>query len=426
MRTDKEMDEILRCALTQKTEPDAALQRKVLGTWKENKTMKVNKTWAAVVTAACVLAVGIPAGAAVRYLSADKVAENLEYTKMAEAFKEKDAIKINETQTVGGYNVTLLGVTSGKGLEKTEWNPDCESDGTYIVVSIEKEDGTPMPDTEDAQLFTVKPFIGGFDPLRVNPLYAEGSFAAWDVIDGVQYQIYGVSNLECFADHSLYVCVSDSITYNTEEYHYKEDGTVSGHGTIMDSPESAYDSEKYMFGETGGVISRNENYKGVNALFEIQLDASKADRAKAEEYLKQFEKFGSADDAREEENGEVQQTQEYVDFVKNGDWKAKIENAELKLGPTEVKRDKNGECPFEMKYELNADDGSECSGTLFFYDADFIDGTAVQTQGFGGDDTYYEQTSVAEKTDDDTITVKVYLRKMTQEEIRKGSLLESN
>ncbi len=370
MRTDKEMDEILRCALTQKTEPDAALQRKVLGTWKENKTMKVNKTWAAVVTAACVLAVGIPAGAAVRYLSADKVAENL--------------------------------------------------------VSIEKEDGTPMPDTEDAQLFTVKPFIGGFDPLRVNPLYAEGSFAAWDVIDGVQYQIYGVSNLECFADHSLYVCVSDSITYNTEEYHYKEDGTVSGHGTIMDSPESAYDSEKYMFGETGGVISRNENYKGVNALFEIQLDASKADRAKAEEYLKQFEKFGSADDAREEENGEVQQTQEYVDFVKNGDWKAKIENAELKLGPTEVKRDKNGECPFEMKYELNADDGSECSGTLFFYDADFIDGTAVQTQGFGGDDTYYEQTSVAEKTDDDTITVKVYLRKMTQEEIRKGSLLESN
>ncbi len=31
MRTDKEMDEILRCALTQKTEPDAALQRNVEG-----------------------------------------------------------------------------------------------------------------------------------------------------------------------------------------------------------------------------------------------------------------------------------------------------------------------------------------------------------------------------------------------------------
>lgn len=445
MKTDKDMEEILHCALTQKTEPDEELQRKVLGMWKEKNTMKANKKWSvAAVTAMCVLAVGVPVGAAVHYLNAGQVAENLNYGKLAEAFKGKDAIEINETQTVGGYNVTLLGVTSGKDLEKTEWNPDCESDGTYIVVSIEKEDGTPMPGTEDGQLFTVKPFIGGFDPRIVNPLYAEGSFATWTVIDGVQYQLYGVSNLECFADHPLYVCVSDSITYSTEEYYYKDDGTVDGHGVVMDSPDSPYDSEKYMFGETGGVITRNEDYKGVNALFKIQLDASKADRAKAEEYLKQFEEFGESGDTEdslsyetdgdqpigaarydlvegEREEGEI--SQEYVDFVKSGEWKEKIKDAELKVGPTEVKRDNKGECPYQLPYEIRTEDGGSSSGILYFYDRDFIDGIAVQTACYGGADTFYEQISVAEKTDDNMVTIKIYTRKLSEKEAKEEGLL---
>ena len=399
MKTDKELDEILRCALTQKTEPDAALQRKVLEKWKENHEMKLKKWQVAAVTAACVLVAAVPVTAAVHYLNAGKVAEELGYGKLAKAFEEDDAIEINKSQTVGGYVITLIGVTSGKGLGQTEWNPDCDADSTYLVVSVEKEDGTPV-NKENADLFTVEPFIKGYAPYQVNPLYADdASGATWEVIDGVQYMLFGVGNLVYLADHPMYVCVTDDIMYYKEMYHYDE---------------------------KTGEITRNENYKGVNALFDLQLDASKADKAKAEEYLKQFEKFGSAADTQEEENAD-QRTQEYVDFVKNGDWKAKIKDAELKLGPTEVKRDKNGECPFEMEYGLKADDGSECSGTLFFYDADFIDGAAVQVQGFGGDDTFYEQISVAEKTDDDTVTVKVYLRKMSKEEIQKDkSLLESD
>lgn len=418
MKTDKELDEILRCALTQKTEPDAALQRKVLEKWKENHEMKFKKWQVAAVTAACVLVAAVPVTAAVHYLNAGKVAEELGYGKLAKAFEEDDAIEINKSQTVGGYVITLIGVTSGKGLGQTEWNPDCDADSTYLVVSVEKEDGTPV-NKENADLFTVEPFIKGYAPYQVNPLYADdASGATWDVIDGVQYMLFGVGNLEYLADHPMYVCVTDDIVFNNEMYHYDE---------------------------KTGEITRNENYKGVNALFDLQLDASKADKAKAEEYLKQFEKFGGSDDmedkrTREAEDGRSagearydlvdgkdQVSQEYVDFVKNGDWKAKIKDAELKLGPTEVKRDKNGECPFEMEYGLKADDGSACSGTLFFYDADFIDGTAVQVQGFGGDDTFYEQISVAEKTDDNTITVKVYLRKMSKEEIQKDkSLLESD
>ncbi|MCM1233406.1 MAG: hypothetical protein NC489_25090 [Ruminococcus flavefaciens] len=389
MRTDKEMDKILCCALTQNVKPDAKIQQKVLDRWKENHTMKFNKKWptAAVVTA-CLVAAAVPVTAAtLHFLNAGQAAEQLGYGKLAEAFEDHNAIQINKSQAINGYIITLLGETSGKGLEKTEWNPDCESDGTYIVVSIEKEDGTPI-DKQNADLFTVEPFIKGYDPRRVNPLYADdASGATWDVIDGVQYMLFGVGNLECLADHPMYVCVTDDIVYSSDMYHYDE--------------------------ETG-VITRNEDYKGVNALFDLQLDASKADKAKAEEYLKQFEEFG-ADDSQEEENTD-QLTQEYVDFMKAGDWKTKIKEAELKIGPTEVKRDKNGACPFEMEYALQADNGSECSGTLFFYDEYFIEDTAVQVQEFGSDDVFYEQISVAEKTDDDTITVKIYLRKMTQEE----------
>lgn len=279
--TDKEMDEILRCALTEKAEPDAALQRKVLGKWKEKDTMKTKKIWAAVLTAACILTIGIPVAAALHYMNSAQVAEHFAYNDIAKAFEGEDAIEINETQTVGGYKVTLLGITSGKNLEG-RWNQEYETDGTYLVTAIEKEDGTPMPSTteDEAGPFTVMPFISGFKPYIVNPLYGEGSFVTWTVINGVQYQLFGVGNLECFADHNLYVCVSRSITYNTEEYSYIEDETGSPYG-----------SEKYLFGETGGRIERNEDFKDVNALFKIQLDASKADRTKAEEYLKQFEEM---------------------------------------------------------------------------------------------------------------------------------------
>lgn len=280
--TDKEMDEILRCALTEKAEPDAALQRKVLGKWKEKNIMKTKRIWAAVLTAACILVIGVPVAAAIHYMNSAQVAEHFKYDDLAKAFEGEDAIELNETQTVGGYKISLIGITSGKNLERTGWNKECESDGTYLVAAVEKEDGTPMPAMQDdeAKLFTLMPFISGFNPNIVNPLYGEGGFATWTVINGVQYQLYCVGNLEYFADHPLYVCVSKSITYNTKEYSYIEDGCGSPYG-----------SEEYMFGETGGSIVRNEDFDGVNALFKIQLDASKADRTKAEEYLNQFKEM---------------------------------------------------------------------------------------------------------------------------------------
>ena len=116
-KADRQMDRMLSLALTQQAKPDAALQQKVCSQWKERREMNGNKKWmAAAAAAACVLAVTVSVGAAGRYLSSRDVAEEFNMDNMAKAFSKGDGIEINQTQTYGEYNVTLLGVVNGANL----------------------------------------------------------------------------------------------------------------------------------------------------------------------------------------------------------------------------------------------------------------------------------------------------------------------
>jgi len=81
------------------------------------------------------------------------------------------------------------------------------------------------------------------------------------VRDGVMYRMLEMDNIEMFADKGIYVGVSS--------------------GTF-------YDREAYRFDEGSGEISRNTDYKGVNALFTLPVDKSKADSAAAEAYLEKL------------------------------------------------------------------------------------------------------------------------------------------
>jgi len=166
MKLDRELDSILHSALAQKVEPDADLQRQVLTQWKESQTMNRNKNWtAAVAAAACVLAVSVSVGAATRFLSNREVAQELGYDRIAEAFNDGDAIEINETQSYGGYDVTLMGITSGKNLCETELSQDdIGEDKTYVVVAIAKSDGTPMADDTEQEAFFGIPVDPGTEP----------------------------------------------------------------------------------------------------------------------------------------------------------------------------------------------------------------------------------------------------------------------
>ena len=279
----KEIDEVLKHALTPTDEPDFWLNQRILIQVKEKNGMeksKLKRIPALVLSTALVLGVGsVTAFAAWKYLAPESVAEKMYEPKLADAFLGNNAVTVNETQSYGGYDVTLMGIVSGKNLLENHLkvsNGHISLDKTYSVVAIENSDGMPFPDTsEDAYgdlSFFVSPLIQGYDPLDYNAVTMYGGYQ--DIVeDGILYRIAECDNVEMFADHKLYLCVSDGSFYN---------------------------AKAYLYNKETGEISRNEAYTGLNALFDLPLDASKADPVAAEEYIRSL----SSDESSENETTE--------------------------------------------------------------------------------------------------------------------------
>lgn len=254
---EKELDELLRHALTPTEQPDFWLNQRILNQVKEQKSMKrktMRRLPAAALAAALLLGAGsLTAFAAWKYLAPEDVAEDVMHDKkLAEAFLTDAAIVVNETQSYGGYNVTLLGIISGSELSSYSGN---SKDRTHVVVAIENADGTPMIQ-EETDIF-VSPLIRGYHPSFYNAASMGGGYSE-KVEDGVLYRIVECDTVEIYSDRDIYLCVNDGTFYEPKAY--------------------CYDSET-------GVISRNEEYNGLNALFDLNLDASKADPERGKEYM---------------------------------------------------------------------------------------------------------------------------------------------
>lgn len=78
------------------------------------------------------------------------------------------------------------------------------------------------------------------------------------VKDGVEYRLVDHDNIEAFAGRGVYL------------------------GVLGDT---FYDRKAYNFNKTTGEITRNESYKGINALFKLPLDQSKADEKRQKNCL---------------------------------------------------------------------------------------------------------------------------------------------
>lgn len=405
-KADRQMDRMLSRALTQQAKPDAALQQKVCSQWKERREMNRNKKWmAAAAAVACVLAVTVSVGAAGRYLSSRQVAEEFNMDNMAKAFSEGNGIEINQTQTYGDYNVTLLGVTSGANLGWPQ-PEEIEKEKTYAVVAIEKTDGTPMPDgTDDQEMpqdFFVSPLIEGYNPLNFNVMTMDGS-VTWDVINGVEYRIVECDNVEIFADHKLHLCVMDSTFYNKDAYNY--------------------DLET-------GVITPNADYTGMNLLFDLPLDASKADPQKVEEYLKDFKLMFSEEDQADGDSADtIDLTPEYVEYVSGGEWKKEVAESACVIEKTVMNNPDEG--MYTLDFQIDREDGSQSSGTFYFYDRDFLDGVAVQQSYYSSSEEgmWYREIVVAKKQEDGTVTLQAYDRLVSEsekdEEMEESTKLEA-
>lgn len=274
-----EMDALLQQALSPREEPSLWLNEKILKEYKENEQMKKRKRKfttgiAAAAMTLMIASVGVFAGW--KYLAPENVAETMfEDELLSKAFQTENAILVNETQECGEHRITLLGIVSGKGLsEYTQWDEqgNIVDDRTYIVTAIENTDGTPRPDVSDDDYgqdsFYVSPYIKGLSMVDYNAHTLGGGYSE-DVVDGIQYRLLECDNIEIFAARGIYLGVNEGFSCDVQAYHMDE--------------------------KTGEII-RNEDYEGVNALFELPIPAFKGDEAAVEAYIDQMEAEQTADD----------------------------------------------------------------------------------------------------------------------------------
>ena len=175
---DKKFDNALRHALAPSDEAEFWLNQKILNRVEEQRPMverKKRRLSVAVIIAALVLCMSSATAYAVwKYLSPSDIAENIHDIKLSEAFLSEQALIINETQSYGGYSVTLLSIVSGEMLSEYLHysNGSVDADRTYAVVAIENANGVPMPHTsEDAYgelKFFASPLICGYHPAFYN------------------------------------------------------------------------------------------------------------------------------------------------------------------------------------------------------------------------------------------------------------------
>lgn len=226
----------------------------------------------------------VSAGAAVKYLKPAEAAEKagIESEKIEAAFLSKDAIEINESKDAGDYRFTLLGITTEQGIAASQFSQEVTAQGDiYAIVAVEHMDGTPMPDTSDdaySELtFFMSPLVDGLTPWQYNTASMGGGYSDF-VENGILYRVIASDDITMFADRGLYLCISDTTFYDTNAYNYDE---------------------------ASGKIARNENYEGINLLFDLPIDEDRADQEKAAEYLKNLESDRTKEDVSEtdEEKG---------------------------------------------------------------------------------------------------------------------------
>lgn len=274
----KKVEELLYDSLKPIDEPSPELNRRILE-WRSKESMRKSNFRKSAVAAAIVCAVavsGISAVAAYRYLKPAEIAEEVsENDALAKAFESKDAVKINETQKNDTYEVTLLGLVSGAGLEI--WVPEdseesLQRDYTYVVMALAHADGTAV--SEDDQK-CISPLIHGVDWMIANNATLNTGLT-WFIKDGVMYELIECDSLEKFAGRGVQIGVVDSFTEENQAFAMDESG-------------------KYQ---------KKPDYEGTNFLFDLPLDPAKADEQAAEQYLKELEQENDVEEesAVEDEN----------------------------------------------------------------------------------------------------------------------------
>lgn len=282
MKKDNKIDLLMQEALTSDIAPDKKVNERIIREWNRRNSgapaddprfgkgvydMKKRRMASiAAMAVVCTLAVSTTAVAAIKYLSRDEIVSEIGNKGAEDAFGGEDVLELNETLEAGEYRFKLYAAASREGLVKSGLEDAVSAEGgTYVVLSIERTDGTPMPETSSDEYgelhFFVSPLIQGLEPWRYN-LASMGGAHFTTVKNGVLYRIIECDDIALFADRQIYLCITDTDFYPAEAYDYHE---------------------------ADGTITRKEGYQGINLLMNLPIDSGRADEAAALAYLKELE-----------------------------------------------------------------------------------------------------------------------------------------
>ncbi|CAM4190003.1 hypothetical protein [Paenibacillus tarimensis] len=276
MSDSDQWDRLLRLALASDARPEEQLNRDIMNRYKEKSKTRspyIKRFSIGVLVAVCTLVISVSAFAAIKLISSQQIAEHMREELLAEAFTSSDAVEINESVVSKGYEITLHGIVSGAGLQGLK-NPSSElsPEKTYAVVSIAKADGSPMPTANDPEYsevpFFVSPLIKGLKPWQYNLASMHGAYSE-SVTDGIMYRIIECDEVQKFADKGAYLAVIGGTSF--------------------------FSIDAITYDEKSGEMSVRTDYQGVAVLFDLPLDKSKADSAKADAYLRELMKPEATD-----------------------------------------------------------------------------------------------------------------------------------
>ena len=272
----------------------AAGRMRQAATKKETAPMKNNKTIKAIIAAAAAFVLMTTSAFAISaLLSAKDVAQQMGDGEIVSAFEGEDAVSINQTAVVGDYELTLLGIASGEQLDFIN-DQSIENRHSYVVLAAKRTDGTPIAPEDGLEYddtgreYAISPLVEGWAPHHVN---------AWSLncaghgitVDGVRYYLFDYTNLELFADRTVYLAVYEGLAPSVERFTLCEDGTITfaegytGEGTMFTLPvdPSRADPEAAMqlledcgiLGETGLPVD-DSPVEGETVTVEIGEDGS--------------------------------------------------------------------------------------------------------------------------------------------------------
>ena len=214
--------------------------------------------------AACIaiLLTGITVFSAVRFLTPGEVAYQIGDLSLSAAFESEDAIHIDQSVSSNGYRFTFLSLVSGYALSDA-FNPARRFyNRTYLVVAVEKEDGSPMVDfMDEAPRFHISPYIRGYNPQQINlhTLGGEGGGQSEIIIDGIRYIVIDMENFKAFAGHGVYIGINTGVLF---------------------------ERDAFVFDEDPWEFRANPYFDGVSIVFELPICLSFADPVRAAEILK--------------------------------------------------------------------------------------------------------------------------------------------